>query len=55
MSSPIGLTDFTLASMLCSGMSAAPCASRASITRSPTAVLQHMSMTPALFSAAVST
>ncbi len=54
MSSAIGPMDLTRASMVCSGMSAAPWASCASITRSPTAVLQHMRTTPAFFSAAVS-
>jgi len=54
-SSPSGLTDLIRASMLCSGMSAAPCASRASITTSVSAVLQHMSTAPAFFSAALRT
>jgi len=53
MSSPRDETDLTRASSVCSGMSAAPCASRASITRSVSAVWQHMSTTPAAFSAAV--
>ena len=55
MSSASGVTDFTRASMFCKGMSVAPCASRASSTRSPTAVLQHRSTTPALFSVALNT
>ena len=46
IASPRGATAFTRASIDCSGMSAAPCASCASITRSATAVLQHMSITP---------